>query len=64
MQRPETGTVVVGVDTHKEVHVAAVVDHDGNLLDESTFPTTRQGSSGRKSRIPPCRAASPAFRGS
>ncbi len=43
MQRPEAGSVVVGVDTHKEVHVAAVVDHDGNLLDESSFPTTRQG---------------------
>ena len=43
MQRPEIGSVVVGVDTHKEIHVAAVVDHDGNLLDESTFPATRQG---------------------
>ncbi len=43
MQRPGRGCVVVGVDTHKEVHVAAVVDHDGSLLDEAVFPTTRQG---------------------
>lgn len=43
MQRPTEGQVVVGVDTHKEVHVAAAVDWRGALLDERCFATTRQG---------------------
>lgn len=43
MQRPIEGQVVVGVDTHKEIHVAAAVDWQGALLDERCFPTTRQG---------------------
>lgn len=43
MQRPKKGQVVVGVDTHKEIHVAAAVDWQGTLVDERSFATTRQG---------------------
>jgi len=35
--------VVGGVDTHKDLHVAAVVDHLDRLLGVESFPTTRQG---------------------
>lgn len=37
--RPVTG----GVDTHKDIHVAAVVDHLGAALDTRDFPTTAVG---------------------
>ena len=43
MQKPIEGQVVVGVDTHKEIHVAAAVDWQGTLVDERSFATTRQG---------------------
>ena len=43
MQRPEEGQVAIGVDTHKEIHVAAAVDWQGALVDERCFATTRQG---------------------
>ena len=32
-----------GVDTHKDVHVAAALDHLGRLLGTESFPTTRPG---------------------
>lgn len=35
--------VTGGVDTHKDVHVAAAVDELGRLLGTSSFPTTRHG---------------------
>jgi transposase len=35
--------VVGGVDTHKDVHVAAVLDELGRLLGVESFPTTRHG---------------------
>jgi transposase len=35
--------VVAGVDTHKDLHVAAVVDTDGVVLDTESFSTTRAG---------------------
>ena len=35
--------VVGGVDTHKDVHVAAVLDDVGRLLGTESFPTTRHG---------------------
>lgn len=35
--------VIVGVDTHKDFHVAAVITALGVLLDSKTFPTTRTG---------------------
>ena len=37
--RPVTG----GVDTHKDLHVAAVLDELGRLLAKESFPTTRAG---------------------
>lgn len=33
----------LGVDTHKDVHVAAVVDHLGRLLSSGEFPATAAG---------------------
>jgi len=35
--------VVGGFDTHKDLHVAAVVDHQDRVLGTQSFPTTRQG---------------------
>ncbi|MGW4981944.1 IS110 family transposase [Streptomyces mirabilis] len=35
--------VVLGVDTHKDSHVAAVTTNTGVLLDTRSFPTTQQG---------------------
>ena len=35
--------VTVGVDTHGEVHVAAVLDERGRLLGTQSFPTTVSG---------------------
>ena len=40
----DTGHQVVGgVDTHKDLHVAAVVDERDRLLATASFATTRQG---------------------
>ena len=35
--------VVGGVDTHRDVNVAAVVDMNGGLLGVESFPTTADG---------------------
>jgi transposase len=35
--------VIGGVDTHKDVHVAAVIDERGKILDVDHFPTTNTG---------------------
>ena len=35
--------VIGGVDTHKNVHVAAVIDERGKILDTSSFETTTAG---------------------
>lgn len=35
--------VIGGVDTHKELHVAAVTDHGENVLGTESFSTTRAG---------------------
>lgn len=44
MLAPTTTRVVGGIDTHKDLHVAAVVDRDnGRLLDIKEFSTTRAG---------------------
>lgn len=40
---PEIPYVVGGVDTHKDLHVAAVVDHYDRVLGTESFPTTRHG---------------------
>ena len=39
----ETQRVIGGVDTHKDIHVAAVLDELGRLLATATFPTTTAG---------------------
>lgn len=36
----EPRVVVLGVDTHKDVHVAAVLDHLRRLLSSGEFPAT------------------------
>jgi transposase len=41
---PPTSRVVIGgVDTHKDLHVAAIVDTDDRLLGTASFSTTRAG---------------------
>jgi len=35
--------VIGGVDTHKDIHVAAVIDELGRLVATESFPTTRHG---------------------
>ena len=40
---PAKRLVVGGVDTHKDLHVAAVVDERDRLLATASFATTRQG---------------------
>lgn len=40
---PASEDVVLGVDTHKDVHVAAVITTMGALLDTRSFPTTGDG---------------------
>jgi len=39
-----TGAVTAGVDTHKDIHVAAVLDEVGRLLGSSCFPTDPAGN--------------------
>jgi transposase len=39
----ETQRVIGGIDTHKDVHVAAVLDELGRLLDTRAFATTSYG---------------------
>lgn len=38
-----SGHVVIGVDTHKHVHVAAVLDPIGGILATLTIPTDKGG---------------------
>jgi transposase len=40
---PPVSRVVIGVDTHKDLHVAAVIDTDDHVLDTQAFSTTRAG---------------------
>ena len=42
-QNAKTGRITGGVDTHKDLHVAAVVDDRDRFLASESFPTTRQG---------------------
>ena len=37
--------IVGGVDTHKDLHVAAVVDEQDQVIGTRSFATTRQGLS-------------------
>ena len=43
MPAPAT-LVTVGVDTHLELHVAAVIDQAGRLLDTQAFAASTRGS--------------------
>ena len=36
-------SVIGGVDTHADVHVAAAVNHVGGMLGVESFPTTHSG---------------------
>ena len=38
-----TRRIVGGVDTHKDLHVAAVVDEQDRVIETRSFATTRQG---------------------
>jgi transposase len=40
---PTSRAVIGGVDTHKDLHVAAVIDTDDHVLDTRAFSTTRAG---------------------
>lgn len=42
-QATSSRTIVGGVDTHKDLHVAAVVDERDLVLESKSFATTRQG---------------------
>jgi transposase len=42
-EQPRSGHVVIGVDTHKHVHVAAVMDTIGGILATLTIPTDTGG---------------------
>jgi len=42
-QPSDADEVILGVDTHKDVHVAAVLTALGVLLATSSFPTTAKG---------------------
>ncbi|MFJ8010930.1 IS110 family transposase [Streptomyces sp. NPDC096339] len=39
----ETSEIVLGVDTHKDIHVAAVVTAAGAFIESRSFPTTAEG---------------------
>jgi transposase len=39
----QPGQVILGVDTHAEVHVACLLDHLGRLQGRLAIPTTRAG---------------------
>lgn len=41
--RTQSRVVFGGIDTHKDVHVAALLDGDGGLVGSASFPTTRAG---------------------
>ncbi|MFZ3475640.1 IS110 family transposase [Streptomyces sp. 4.24] len=43
IEQPRSGHVVIGVDTHKHVHVAAVMDTIGGILGTLTIPTDTGG---------------------
>lgn len=42
-EQPRSGHVVIGVDTHKRVHVAAMMDTIGGILATRTIPTDTGG---------------------
>ena len=47
-----TRRIVGGVDTHKDLHVAAVVDEQDRVMETRSFATTLAGSSPMLARHP------------
>ena len=47
----ESPIVFAGVDTHRDVHVAAVVDERGKILDTASFDTTSKGYAALRTRL-------------
>lgn len=43
MAHPEPTVVAVGVDTHKDAHVAGTKDRLGRLLGQVTIPASARG---------------------
>ncbi len=43
VEHSKASHVIGGVDTHKDLHVAAVVNHQDRVLGVESFPTTRHG---------------------
>lgn len=43
----EARDVIGGIDTHQDLHTAAVVDAAGEVLETKSFATTRQGTARR-----------------
>ncbi|SEB99980.1 Transposase [Streptomyces sp. 2231.1] len=43
IEQPRSGHVVIGVDTHKHLHVAVVMDTIGGILATLTIPTNTGG---------------------
>ncbi|WP_143268945.1 IS110 family transposase [Amycolatopsis vastitatis] len=43
-QNDSSPEVILGVDTHKDIHVAAVISIHGALLGSRSFPTTAEGT--------------------
>ncbi len=42
VEQVRSGHVVIGVDTHKHIHVAAVMDSIGGILTAGTASSTRR----------------------
>ena len=59
-----TCSVTAGVDTHADVHVAAVVDHVGGVLGIEAFDTTAAGcrAAGRLAALAMARSTSSGWR--
>lgn len=55
MQRPRQGQVIIGVDTHKEIHVAAAVDWQGGAGRQGILPDDQAG-------LPPARVVGDVLR--
>ena len=53
--------LVVGVDTHKDVHVAVALDRVGRRLAVREFPATDAGNTNRVKMYPFIEISSPVF---
>lgn len=48
----QSTSVIGGVDTHKDLHVAAVVNDNDQVLGTKSFATTRQGYKSMPKALP------------